>query len=172
VLTDGPAWAAGADETVPTVRWQGYTDAMTAQATDTEQVPFSIVGIDHIVLRAQDPQRLVAFYRDVLGCPIEREQPQIGLTQLRAGGALIDVVAQRALAGARASASGVSPNLDHLCLRVTPFDGARLRAYLLSKGVTSGEAALRYGAEGEGLSVYLQDPEGNGVELKAPAFPE
>ncbi len=144
---------------------------MTARAADTEQAPFSIVGIDHIVLRAHDPQRLVAFYRDVLGCPIEREQPQIGLTQLRAGAALLDVVPQRALAGAPAAPSGGSPNLDHVCLRVTPFDAARLRAYLLSKGVASGEPALRYGAEGEGLSVYLQDPEGNGVELKSPAAP-
>ncbi len=138
-------------------------------APDPDRAPFSIAGIDHIVLRARDPQRLVAFYRDVLGCPIEREQPELGLTQLRAGAALLDVVAQRALAGAPAASPGGSPNLDHVCLRIAPFDAASLRAYLLSKGVASGEPVLRYGAEGEGLSVYLQDPEGNGVELKAPA---
>ena len=136
---------------------------------DTDQAPFCIAGIDHVVLRARDPQTLVAFYRDVLGCPIEREQPELGLTQLRAGSALLDVVPQRALAGAPTGSPGGSPNLDHICLRIAPFDAARLRAYLLSKGVMSGEPTLRYGAEGEGLSVYLQDPEGNGVELKAPA---
>lgn len=128
--------------------------------------PFSIAGIDHVVLRARDPDRLVAFYRDVLGCPVEREQGDIGLTQLRAGRALIDVVAQVALAGA-SSAAGPGRNLDHLCLTIQPFEQERLRAYLLSRGVNVGQLAMRYGAEGQGPSLYFQDPEGNGVELKA-----
>lgn len=133
-------------------------------------VPFAIRGIDHIVLRAREPGRLVAFYRDVLGCPVERVQPRIGLTQLRAGLCLIDVVAQGALAGAPDEASGgVHRNLDHLCLIVEPFDADGLAAYLGRQGVPIGEVALRYGAEGEGPSLYLQDPEGNGIELKAPA---
>lgn len=130
-------------------------------------LPFAIVGIDHVVLRAHDPVCLVAFYRDVLGCPLEREQPEIGLTQLRAGRCLIDVVPQRALAGATGSGSGVNPNLDHLCLTIDPFDATSLSAYLAGHGVRVGEAAVRYGADGEGLSLYLQDPEGNGIELKA-----
>ena len=127
--------------------------------------PFSIVGIDHIVLRAREPGRLVAFYRDVLGCTLEREQPDIGLTQLRAGRNLIDVVPEVALAGASPGA-GAGRNLDHFCLTIRPFDGERLRAYLTSRGVSVGQIASRYGAAGEGPSLYLQDPEGNGVELK------
>lgn len=127
--------------------------------------PFSIVGIDHIVLRAREPDRVVAFYRDVLGCALEREQPDIGLTQLRAGRSLIDVVPEVALAGASPGA-GPGRNLDHLCLTIQPFDGEKLRAYLTSRGVSVGQIASRYGAEGEGPSLYLQDPEGNGVELK------
>ena len=127
--------------------------------------PFSIVGIDHIVLRAREPGRVVAFYRDVLGCALEREQPDIGLTQLRAGRSLIDVVPEVALAGASPGA-GPGRNLDHLCLTIRPFDGEKLRAYLTSRGVSIGQIASRYGAEGEGPSLYLQDPEGNGVELK------
>jgi len=131
-------------------------------------VPFAIRGIDHIVLRAREPGRLVAFYRDVLGCPVEREQPDIGLTQLRAGLCLIDVVAQGSLAGAPDDISGVRRNLDHLCLTIEPFDAEGLAAYLRGQGVQVGEIALRYGAEGEGPSLYLQDPEGNGIELKGP----
>ena len=80
-------------------------------------VPFAIRGIDHIVLRAREPGRLVAFYRDVLGCPVERAQPQIGLTQLRAGLCLIDVVAQGALAGAP----------DPKWLQSSPFLGGPVR---------------------------------------------
>ena len=127
--------------------------------------PFSIAGIDHIVLRAREPDRLVAFYREVLGCSLEREQPEIGLVQLRAGHSLIDVVPEVALAGA-GPGSGPGQNLDHFCLTVQPFDEVKLRTYLGSHGVRVGEAALRYGAEGEGPSLYFQDPEGNGVELK------
>lgn len=127
--------------------------------------PFSIAGIDHIVLRAREPGRVVAFYRDVLGCTLEREQPEIGLTQLRAGRSLIDVVPQVALAGA-SPGTGPGQNLDHVCLTIRPFDGEALRSYLTSRGVTVGPIASRYGAEGQGPSLYFQDPEGNGVELK------
>ncbi len=138
---------------------------MTAATTH----PFSITGIDHIVLRARDAGRLVTFYRDVIGCPVEREQPQIGLTQLRAGRSLIDVLETAPPGGGQ---PGPAPerdgrNVDHFCLTIDPFDPARLRAYLASRGVVPGEVAMRYGAEGEGPSLYFQDPEGNGVELKA-----
>lgn len=131
--------------------------------------PFSIAGIDHIVLRARDSRRLVAFYRDVLGCPVEREQAEIGLIQLRAGRSLIDVLEAGAHGAAQASESpgNGGRNVDHFCLTIEPFDPARLRDYLTSRGVAPGEVAMRYGAEGEGPSLYFQDPEGNGVELKA-----
>jgi glyoxylase I family protein len=138
---------------------------MTAATTP----PFSVAGIDHIVLSARDSRRLVAFYRDVIGCPVEREQPDIGLTQLRAGRSLIDVLET----GSRdavppADAPENHPrNVDHFCLTIEPFDPAPLRAYLLSQGLAPGEVALRYGAEGEGPSLYFQDPAGNVVELKA-----
>ncbi len=143
----------------------------TTKTAGAQPIPFTIAGIDHIVLRAREPGRLVAFYRDVLGCPVEREQPDIGLTQLRAGRCLIDVVAQRALAGAPAQAGGTAPNLDHLCLLIEPFDAESVRAYLRGNGVQVGAVAMRYGAEGEGPSLYLQDPEGNGVELKGAIRP-
>ena len=142
-----------------------WTYPMTAAATP----PFSIAAIDHIVLRARDSRRLVTFYRDVIGCPVEREQPEIGLTQLRAGRSLIDVleVGSRGAAQATEALKNDARNVDHFCLTIDLFDPARLRAYLISQGVAPGEVAMRYGAEGEGPSLYLQDPEGNGVELKA-----
>jgi glyoxylase I family protein len=120
--------------------------------------PFRIAGIDHIVLRAREPSRLIGFYRDVLGCSVEREQPDIALTQLRAGRSLIDVVPGREGAGAGA--------LDHFCLTIEPFEASALRAWLAARGVAAGEIASRYGAEGEGPSLYIEDPEGNRLELK------
>ena len=60
-------------------------------------------------------------------------------------------------------------NLDHLCLRVEPFDQDAIVAHLARHGVAVGEIRRRYGAEGNGVSIYVQDPEGNTVELKGPS---
>lgn len=128
--------------------------------------------IDHVVLRAIDLPKMLDFYCRVLGCAVERRQDELGLVQLRAGRSLIDLVT---VAGALGSAGGVGPgktgrNMDHFCLRVDPFDAAALRAFLTANGVVAGDVAARYGAEGEGPSLYLSDPEGNTVELKGPPF--
>ncbi len=132
--------------------------------------PFRLVGLDHVVLRAREPKRLVAFYRDVLGCTVEREQPAFGLTQLRAGRSLIDLVDVAGPAGrpGGAPAGKGGRNMDHLCLRIEPFDARVIAAHLRHHGIEPGETGTRYGAEGDGPSIYLADPEGNTIELKGP----
>jgi catechol 2,3-dioxygenase-like lactoylglutathione lyase family enzyme len=122
----------------------------------------TIKGLDHVVLRVADLERAVRFYCEVLGCREERRLESIGLVQLRAGASLIDLVPAE---GAPEVAGG---NMDHFCLRIDPFDEAELRAHLTAHGVEVGEVARRYGAEGHGPSLYLQDPDGNTVELKGP----
>ena len=131
---------------------------------------FRPLTLDHLVLRVVDLDRMQRFYCDVLGCTVERRQAGIGLLQLRAGDALIDLVP---VSGPLGRAGGAPPgregrNLDHFCLRIEPFDEAALRAELARRGVTAGEYGSRNGAEGEGPSIYLDDPEGNVVELKGP----
>ncbi len=126
--------------------------------------------IDHVVLRVTDLARMEDFYCNVLGCTVERRQDAIGLVQLRAGRSLVDLVPVDGELGRK---GGAAPgregrNLDHLCFRVDPFDLADVRAYLAARGVTVGEAGTRYGAEGHGPSLYIEDPEGNTVELKGP----
>lgn len=129
-----------------------------------------IQGLDHVVLRVVDEARMLHFYVDVLGCLVEKRQDDIGLTQLRAGSALIDLVP---IDGQLGSVGGAAPgdegrNLDHFCLAVEPFDEAAIRAHLRAHGIETDPAAPRYGAQGEGPSIYLTDPEGNVVELKGP----
>jgi glyoxylase I family protein len=128
--------------------------------------PFAILGIDHVVLRATDPAGLERFYTDVLGCRLEKRQGT--LTQLRAGSALIDIVPADAAGPAGGTSRSGGANLDHLCLRVDPFDAAAIARHLAAHGTACGAEASRYGAQGQGPSVYLTDPEGNGVELKGP----
>jgi glyoxylase I family protein len=120
---------------------------------------FDITGIDHVVVRTADQARALAFYRDVLGLVVEREQPELHLIQLRAGRSLIDLVP-----GARADPQ--KPNIDHFALEIRPFDERALRAHLAARGVEIIESGLRYGAGGEGPSLYIRDPDGNKIELK------
>ena len=129
-----------------------------------------IRGLDHVVLRVSDLERSKAFYRDVLGCPEEKWQPEIGLLQMRAGSALIDMVNIDGKLGKQggAPAGKEGRNVDHFCLQLAEFDEAALRAHLKAHGVEPGDVVQRYGAEGYGRSMYVRDPDGNTVELKAP----
>ena len=132
-----------------------------------------IRDIDHLVLRVVDLARMERFYCEALGCGVEKRQDAIGLVQLRAGRSLLDLVP---VDGPLGRAGGAAPgregrNLDHFCFRVEPFDEAAIRAQLARFGVMAGPVEPRYGAEGEGPSIYISDPEGNVVELKGPPGP-
>jgi catechol 2,3-dioxygenase-like lactoylglutathione lyase family enzyme len=127
-----------------------------------------IKGLDHVVLRVRDADRMIAFYRDVLGCLPERETASIGLVQLRAGTSFIDLISVGT--GPNPPAAGAG-NMDHFCLRIETFDENLIRGHLESHGIVPGQVESRYGAEGQGPSIYIQDPEGNLVELKGPPWP-
>jgi catechol 2,3-dioxygenase-like lactoylglutathione lyase family enzyme len=132
--------------------------------------PITVAALDHIVLRVADLARAKNFYEDVLGCPVEKFQKDIGLLQMRAGSSLIDLIP---LDGKLGREGGAGPgaegrNVDHFCLRLERFDEAALRAHLRDHGIDPGETVQRYGAAGEGPSIYIKDPDGNTVELKAP----
>ena len=131
---------------------------------------FTVQGIDHVVLRVVDVEGVIRFYQDVLGCAVERRKDDLGLIQLRAGRSLIDLVDVNGELGQKGGAApgAEARNMDHFCLWIDPFDEAQIRAHLRAHGVEAGELATRYGAEGDGPSLYIQDPEGNTVELKGP----
>ena len=130
----------------------------------------TISHLDHVVLRVTNLAAMLDFYTGVLGCPVEKVQADIGLYQLRAGSALIDLVPVDGPLGAK---GGAAPgpqgrNLDHFCLRVEPFDAAAIATHLRAHGAEPAPVASRYGADGQGPSIYVADPEGNVVELKGP----
>lgn len=131
---------------------------------------FKILDLDHVVLRVSNLDRMMQFYVEVLGCLIDKVQEDIGLYQLRAGSALIDLVPVDSVLGRQ---GGAAPevegrNLDHFCLRIEPFDGPAIIEYFKTQGLEIGPVETRYGSEGDGPSLYLQDPEGNMIELKGP----
>ncbi len=140
---------------------------MTASQSQNNS-PIKIEAIDHIVIRIVDLGKMLDFYCGVLGCEIERREENIGLIQLRAGSALIDLVPVDGELGAQGGAApgNGGHNMDHFCLRLAHFDVEAISRYLDNSDVPPGEAKSRYGAQGQGPSIYIKDPEGNVVELK------
>ncbi|QCO68450.1 VOC family protein [Luteimonas yindakuii] len=134
--------------------------------------PFSVQRIDHVVLRVSDLSGSVEFYRSVLGCDVVRQREHLGLVHLRAGASMIDLVSVDGKLGSRGGAAPgkEARNVDHLCLRIEPFNELDLVAHLSNHGVAPlGGAEINFGAEGDGLSLYFPDPDGNVIELKGPS---
>ena len=121
---------------------------------------FHVERIDHVVLRVRDLPGMVRFYEQALGFKVERTLERIHLVQMRAGASMLDLVR-----GERPQTGG---NMDHLAFRIEPFDRAAIVQKLSPLGIALGETVQRYGAEGNGPSVYFNDPEGNQIELKGP----
>src|SRR5260370_28089042 len=134
--------------------------ARTAPAAPADLAP-RVMGLDHVVLRVADIDRAITFYEQVLGLHVERRLAEIGLVQLRAGSAMIDLVP-------RTEDEDDGRNMDHFAVRIAEMDVAALTAHLTRHGIDAGEVRRRYGAEGYGPSIYITDPDGNTVELKGP----
>jgi len=126
-----------------------------------------IRNIDHLVLRVRDIDAMRAFYCDVLGAEHIAYRPDFAMSHLRVGECMLDLV-EAHKRGFTAPEDG-RLNLDHFCFRVEPFDQEAIVAHLKKHNVPIGPIRDRYGAEGNGVSIYLTDPEGNTVELKGPS---
>ena len=130
-------------------------------------IPFRTKGLDHVVLRARDIDSMLQFYHDVLGLPVAKHNESLGLWHLQAGDSMIDLVdINGPLGGDGRFPSTEAKNVDHLAIKIVPFDSVTLRAYFEAHGFNVGPDQIRFGADGDGPSIYLRDPEGNGVELK------
>ncbi len=129
----------------------------------------SVQSVDHVVLRVADIEKVGDFYIRVLGGAWDRRRPDIGLHHLRLGNMMIDLVP---VDGPLGRTGGAAPgadghNVDHVAFRVRPWDGEQILSHLKAHGI-DGEIRQRYGADGDGPSIFIRDPEGNGVELKGP----
>ena len=128
---------------------------LATQETDYKIDP---VRLDHVVLRSAKPTALVQFYQQVLGATVERTVGDF-LWQLRIGESLLDII--------KSEQAPADQNMDHFCILVRGFDMQTLCAHLQQFDLQPEPAESIYGAQGYGPSVYVTDPQGNRLELKA-----
>ena len=118
-----------------------------------------IQGIDHIVLRTNQIDRMQTFYCEVLGCQVAKINEAVGLVHLRAGDQLIDLL--------RVKHPSAGKNLEHFCLRIQSFNYPDLQKYFHRHGIEPLRYGNRYSGLGQGYSFYVSDPDGNEIEFIA-----
>ena len=122
----------------------------------------SLKAFDHLVLKCADVERTLAWYLDVLGmAPVrvdEWRRGEVPFPSVRVDeGTIIDLVAGD-------GGDGGDGRLDHICLVVEPVDLDGIAASG-EFDVVSGPVR-RFGARGDGTSLYVRDPDGLVVELR------
>jgi catechol-2,3-dioxygenase len=121
------------------------------------QTALKTIGIDHVVLYAQDLPRARRFYIDVLGMTVAHENEHqcflwCGKQQI----ALFD--AKRYGAEYRGGAE-----MNHMAMRLEAGEYAEVKARLEAEGCTvTGRAA-------DPNCIYFQDPEGHRLQVITPA---
>ena len=118
-----------------------------------------VVGLDHVVLNVADVERSLAFYCGELGLAPERVEEwrrgEIFFPSVRVDAhTIIDLLAT----------PRTGENADHLCLVVEPVDLEAVKASGRFEVVDGPD--IRFGARGNGTSLYVKDPDGNTVELR------
>jgi catechol 2,3-dioxygenase-like lactoylglutathione lyase family enzyme len=133
---------------------------MTGEGVRDPRSPeLRVTALDHVVLNVADVERSLAFYCDELGLAPERVEQwrrgEILFPSVRVDAhTIIDLLA----------ASRTGENTDHLCLVVEPVDLEAVKASGRFEVVDG--PATRFGARGDGTSLYVKDPDGNTVELR------
>lgn len=133
------------------------------------KTPFSMAGIDHVVLLVTDMKKAMHFYTQILPCRPGYSYPDIAMEQVWCGTELIVLLDISQPQGAYALPEVANGrNMDHVCLSITPCEPEVLKSYLEEHNVAIDREAVHGGARGMGHSTYVLDPFGNKLELKGP----
>ena len=122
-----------------------------------------VTGLDHIVLRCADVEVSLAFYCDELGLAPERvdewRRGEVLFPSVRIDAhTLIDLLA----------GEPTGTNVDHVCLVIDdPAELDRIVASGAWDVVGDGPRDGLFGAQGFARSLYVRDPDGHVIELRA-----
>lgn len=118
-----------------------------------------VQALDHIVLEVRDVEASLDFYCNVLGFTDERTDDfraeQAPFPSVRVGASLIDLF----------PAVGTVSRLNHFCIEVSDGKEALIEE-LKTRGIQFEKPLMRFGAKGNGFSVYIRDPDDHVVELR------
>jgi catechol 2,3-dioxygenase-like lactoylglutathione lyase family enzyme len=118
-----------------------------------------VVGMDHVVINTPDVERSLAFYCDRLGLEAVRveewRKQEVFFPSVRVDATtIIDLL----------PIERTGENINHFCLTVAPMDFHALKESGTFEVVDGPD--VRFGAQGDGMSLYVRDPDGNVVELR------
>lgn len=118
-----------------------------------------VIGFDHVVLNVADTRRSIEWYRDALGLEVLRfdewERGEVFFPSVRIDATtIIDLL----------EVERTGKNVDHVCLVI---DGDVDHIAASGRFDVVDGPDVRWGAQGDARSVYVRDPDGNVVELRA-----
>lgn len=129
-------------------------------------------GLDHLAINVKDIDRALGFYCDVLGLTAIRvddfKAGKVTFPSVRVSeDTIIDFMPIPEGASAKEMQSTDVETINHLCMVTSEAGFTELTNRLETHSVAVEQGPVsRWGARGNGTSVYLLDPEGNRVEVR------
>ena len=142
--------------------------ATETQSQTSNQALVKITEMDHIVLRNRDVEVSLKFYTEVLGMKAERvEQWRAGEIRFPSARINADTIIDFFGSDQEPIAKDGVKNQDHFCMVIKPTDMEELKAKFEAMGVEiQAGPGKRWGSHGDGISLYIYDPDDNVVELR------
>jgi catechol 2,3-dioxygenase-like lactoylglutathione lyase family enzyme len=129
----------------------------------------TIREMDHIVLRVRDVDKSLRFYTEILGLKPERvKQFKAGEVRFPSVRLNDDTIIDLFPAPDMEPIGREAPrNQDHFCMVIEPTDMHQLKSQFQALGIDiQAGPGTRWGAHGDGTSLYIYDPDDNVVELR------
>ena len=138
------------------------------QTTIPSQPLVKITEMDHIVLRVKDVEETMRFYSGVLGMPLERvDQWRAGEVRFPSARLNADTIIDFFASDQEPIGKDGVRNQDHYCMVIEPTDMEALKSKFEGLGVEiQSGPGTRWGSHGDGISLYIYDPDNNVVELR------
>ena len=138
----------------------------TAQSADQAPPIVKPYGLDHVNLHVRDVETSLHFYRGILGLPeatvMDRDdQGRPSFVEMEVGQQIVFLMQRPDYSP---PASRHARGLNHLCLLIERTDPDQLMASLRARGVHV--TGTRGRPDGPAFSVYIEDPDGHGIELE------